>query len=530
MFVRTKTIYSCGRPYQYLHIVENYRDNGKVRQRIIGSLGRRDILLENGNLERVITQLAEQCPSLRIMRAQQAGDMTVERDALWGPVMVFDRLWEELGIKYLLKRIAKRRRITYDFERMVFALTLQRLLEPGSDLRGSKWIKTIYEPGCERLRLAHFYRAAGLVWQKKEYIEESLYAQGRDLFNQELDVVFFDTTSTYFEGTSLTGWAKLGKSKDHRPDHVQIIIGIVMRRDGVPIACEIWPGNTADVKTIVPIVKKLRTRFQLKKVILVCDRGMVSKANLKAIRAAGYDYIVGMKMRRLLEVRDNVLKRAGRYQEVDDNLSVKEVWIQKRRYIICLNPEEARKDRFDREAILIKLQKKIASGNVKKLIGNRGYRRFLKTQKAVVMIDPKRVKDDERYDGKYVLRTTTRLLAADVAHAYKELSGIERLWRELKDVVEVRPVYHHIIKNNVKGHIFSCFLALYMVASLKNKLKQQDLYLPWDEIIRDLSAVRAVIVRIKEDRYLMRTPLKGHAGKLFQVVGAKVPPLAQPLS
>lgn len=530
MFVRTKTIYSCGRPYQYLHIVENYRDNGKVRQRIIGSLGRRDVLLENGNLERVIAQLAEQCPSVRIMRAQKEGDMTVERDALWGPVIVLNRLWEELGIKDLLKGIAKRRRVTYDFEHMVFALTLQRLLEPGSDLRGSKWIKTIHEPGFERLQLRHFYRAAGLLWEKKEYIEESLYDQGRDLFNQELDVVFFDTTSTYFEGTSLAGFAKLGKSKDYRPDHMQLIIGIVMRRDGVPIACEIWPGNMADVKTIVPIVKRLRKRFQLKKVILVCDRGMVSKANLKEIRRAGYDYIVGMKMRRLLEVRDNVLKRAGRYQEVADNLSVKEVWIQKRRYIICLNPKEAKKDKSDREKIVEKLRTKIASGNVKKLISNRGYRRFLKTQKAVVMIDPERVKADERYDGKYVLKTTTHLPAADVAHAYKELSGIERLWRELKDVVEVRPIYHHLIKNNVKGHIFSCFLAVYIASCLKKKLKQENLQLPWDEIIRDLSAVRAVTVRIKEDQYLMRTPLKGHAGKLFQIVGAKVPPLAQPLS
>jgi transposase len=529
MFVRIKTIYSCGRPYQYLHIVENYRDNGKVRQRIIGSLGRLDILQEKGDLKRIITQLAEQCPSVRIMRAQQAGNMTIECDALWGPVIVFNRLWEDLGIKELLQRVTKRRRISYDFERMAFALTLQRLLEPGSDLQGSKWIKTVYEPGFERLKLMHFYRASGLLWQKKEHIEESLYQRDRDLFNQELDVVFFDTTSTYFEGTSLTGWARLGKSKDHRPDHVQLVLGMVMRRDGMPIACEIWPGNTADVKTLVPIVKKLRKRFQLKKVILVCDRGMVSKANLKAIRAAGYDYIVGMKMRRLIEVRDQVLARTGRYQEVKDNLSVKEVWVQKRRYIICLNQEEAKKDRLDRESILEKLRKKIQSGNVKKLIGNRGYRRFLKTQKAVVMIDPNRVKEDERYDGKYVLRTTTRLLAADVAHAYKELSGIERLWRELKDVVEVRPIYHHLIKNNVKGHIFSCFLALYMVASLKKKLKEHHLHIPWDEILRDLSAVRAVVVRLKQDRYLMRTPLKGHAGKLFQIVGAKVPPLAQPL-
>jgi hypothetical protein len=173
---------------------------------------------------------------------------------------------------------------------MAFALTLQRLLEPGSDLRGSKWVQTVHAPGFEALRLPHFYRALGILWKNKERIEEALYRRGLDLFNQELDLVFFDTTSTYFEGRAWEGWAKLGKSKDHRPDHLQLVLGVVMRRDGLPISCDIWPGNTADVKTVVPVIRTLQKRFRIRRVVFVCDRGMVSKKNLNAIRQAGYDY------------------------------------------------------------------------------------------------------------------------------------------------------------------------------------------------------------------------------------------------
>lgn len=531
MFVRSKTIRANGRTYQYLHIVENRWEKGKVRQRIVGSLGRLDSLLESGDLEQVITQLVERCPTVKLLRAQAAGALELESDRVWGPVLLFGRLWEELGLQDLLRELGRRQKFGFDFERMAFALTLQRLLEPGSDLRGSKWIETVHDPGFTKLRLPHFYRALGFLWKKKEQIEGALYQRGLDLFNQDLDLVFFDTTSTYFEGQAWEGWAKLGKSKDHKPDHLQLVLGVVMRRDGLPIACEIWPGNMADVKTLVPVVEGLRMRFKLRKVVLVCDRGMVSGANLKAVRQAGYDYIVGMKMRRLVEVRDNVLARAGRYQEVADNLRVKEVRVRNRnrRYVICFNPEEAEKDRRDREAILEKIRQKLASGGVKRLIGNRGYKRFLKIDRAAATIDARRVQEDARYDGKYVLRTTTKLPAAEVAQAYKELTWIERLWRELKDVVEVRPIYHHIKKDNVKGHILACFLALYLVALLKRKLAEAKTMLPWDEIIRDSSAMRAVVVRLGGERYLMRTALRGCAGALFRIVGVKVPPLAQPV-
>jgi hypothetical protein len=529
MFVRVKTLQANGRTYQYLHLVENRWENGKTRQHIIGSLGRLDELLANGDLERVITQLVEHCPTVRLLQAKADGALQVHSDKLWGPVLVFNRLWEELGLRDLLAQFASRKRFDFNFERMVFAQALQRLLEPGSDLRGSKWIDTLHEPAFEKLRLPHFYRSLSFLWSKKEEIEEALYRRGLDLFNQDLDLVFFDTTSTYFEGTTLRGWAKLGKSKDHRPDHLQLVVGVVMRRDGFPVCCEVWPGNTSDMTTIKPVVESLRKRFRIRKVVLVCDRGMVSKANLEALEKAGYEYIVGMKMRNLVEVRDEVLGRAGRYQEVNAKLEVKEVWVENRRYVICYNPQEAKKDQHDREAILLKVREKIKGGGVKNLIANRGYRRFLRAKGGVVEIDMAKVKEDARYDGKYVLRTTTQLPSEEVAGAYKELTWIERLWRELKDVVEVRPVFHWRKRGNVKGHIFVCFLSLYLAALIRRKLANAGHNIPWDEVIRDLSSVRAVTVQLGGEKYLMRTPLAGWAGTIFTAAGVKPPTLAQPV-
>jgi len=548
MFTRLKTVRARGRSYQYLQLVENHRDNGQVRQRLIASLGRLDQLLEKGDLEQVVKGLVRYLPQLRLIEAQRQQSLVAESDRIWGPVLVFERLWQELGLHSLFQKLGAPRRLGFDLDRCAFAIVLQRLLAPGSDLRGSKWIKTVEAEGFEQIQLSHFYKTLGVLWREKETIEQHLYKRGLDLFNQEVELVFFDTTSTYFEGRRWEGWAKRGMSRDHRPDHLQLILGVVMRRDGIPISCEIWPGNTADVTTLVPILEALKKRFRIRRVVLVCDRGMVSAANLKAIAKAGYDYIVGMRMRRNLEVREEVLRRAGRYREVKRNLCVKEVGVDERRYIVCFNPERAEKDRQDRQAILEKLGKKLGRGSVKGLIGNVGYRRFLKAAKGAVEIDPKRVKDDERYDGKYVLRTSTELPAPEVAEAYRQLTWIERLWRELKDVVQLRPIYHHHKKDNVKGHIFAAFLALYLSAMLRRQLDElwqrehpdqpsaeptrpqpAKTRWPWDDLIRDLSQMRGLRVRLDGELYLLRTELKGTADRAFRAVGLRPPPLAQKL-
>lgn len=529
MFVRVKRVHANGREYRYLQIVETRRELGRVRQHLVANFGRLDEVVGSGDLDRVIAGLAAHSRTLQLVQHSRGGALRAEWDKLWGPVLVFERLWEDLGLPELLHGLVRRRRLGFDFERVVFALVLQRILAPGSDRAGAKWIDTVHARGFDQLRLAHYYRALRVLWQHKAAIEQALSQKGLDLFNQPLDLVFFDTTSLYFEGRGPEGLARLGKSKDHRPDHPQVILGLLMRRDGLPIACEVWPGNTADVTRLTVIAELLRRRFAIDRVVVVCDRGMVSKKTLDALTAQGFEYIVGMKMRGCLEVRAEVLARAGRYHVVREHLQVKEVRVEDRRYVVCVNPEEATKDRADREKILAALEQKLAAGGIKRLIPNRGYRRFLRVREGRFEIDARRVREEARYDGKYVLRTTTSLPAGEVAEAYKQLTWIERLWRELKDVMEVRPIYHHLKKDNVRGHIFVCFLALYLAAVLRKKLAAADLKLPWDELIRDLSALRAVEVELDGQRYVLRSPLKGQAGKVFAALGAKVPPLAEAL-
>jgi transposase len=205
----------------------------------------------------------------------------------------------------------------------------------------------------------------------KEQIEDALFLRDRTLLDDSLDLVFFDNTSIYFEGEGPEGFAQYGfilngftmngHSKDHRPDRKQIILGVVMTKEGDPICCEYWPGNMSDVKALLEIVGVLKGRFGIRRIILVCDKGMVSDSNLEELKKEGIDFIVGVRPRNVKEVRDEVLSTGGRYREVEDNLRVKEVLLERKRYIICLNPEETRKDQKTRERILSDLEEEASS-------------------------------------------------------------------------------------------------------------------------------------------------------------------------
>ena len=276
----------------------------------------------------------------------------------------------------------------------------------------------------------------------KDLIEEALFARRRDLFTQ-LQLVFFDTTSIYFEGQGGETIGQRGHSKDHRPDLKQMIVGAVLDGQGRPICCELWPGNTADVTTLIPVVDRLRSRFGVTKVCIVADRGMISKETIEELEKEerGWQYILGARMRSQNEVKDEVLARAGRYRVVHPErqtsedpapLKVKEVRVEGRRYIVCLNEDEARKDAADREAIVASLQEKLRSGE-KSLVGNKGYRRYLSpTGSDHFQIDEAKIKEEARYDGKWVLRTNTDLDTAEVALQFKRLWMVEAWFRRLR--------------------------------------------------------------------------------------------------
>jgi transposase len=522
MFVRTKVFKNKdGSTRTYLQLVTTERVGSKVRQRVVANLGRLDELQEAGAIDRLIQHLArfskKQCvlDKVRQIEAKQA--------KTWGPVLIFRRLWEELRLSATFERLLERTEVETDFEEAAFAMVLNRLLDPMSKLRVSEWIKTIYRPEWDKLELNHFYRTLDFLAEHKVNFEQALYARVWDLFNLKLDLLLWDTTTTYFEGRAAEGLAEFGFSKDNRPDRVQVMIGVLVSRDGFPIGHEVFPGNTAEVDTFRQVVDKVQQHFNLRRVILVADRGMVSDKLLKEIEAAGLEYIVGVKMRKLKAVQE-VLSHPGRYHKVDSNLWVKEVAHEGVRYIVCFNPEERERDRQVREEAVARLKEKLKAGQVRQLIGNSAYRRYLRLDGAKVTIDTETLEEEARYDGKYVLRTNCSLSPEDVAESYKSLWQVERAFRELKSGLDLRPVYHWTEKR-IRGHIMVCFLALVLEMALRRKIRAQGVEVRYDDLLLDLCQLKAVDLYVDGTRYLARTELTGRAEVAFRAVGVRPPML-----
>ena len=398
MFARVK---KSGK-YQYLQIVENRKEAGKVRQRVITTLGRLDHLHEKGRVETLIRSLSRFSENTMLILSGKS-DISADARSV-GPVLIFDRLWRESGIQSVIRKLLGKRKFEFDVERAIFLTVLHRLMVSGSDRFCDKWRRDYMISGIDELQLHHFYRAMSFLGEElsdqahatpfsprrnKDRIEEMLFSGNRHLFTG-LDLVFFDTTSIYFEGRGGETFGKKGYSKDHRPDLNQMVVGAVLDDEGRPICCEMWFGNTTDVGTLVPLVDRLRNRFGIKRVCVVADRGLISHENIENLREHGISYILGVRMRNVNEVKRDVLSRGGRYREVYPEstdrtkpapLKVKEVIQNGKRYIICVNQRQARKDAADRQAIIESLEDQLKKGP-KSLVGNKGYRRYLKVEKA----------------------------------------------------------------------------------------------------------------------------------------------------
>jgi hypothetical protein len=534
MFVRVKRSASNGTSYEYLQIVESVRDGTKVRQRLIATLGRLDQLVSNGTLDALVQSLARFSERLRVVDKVRAQGLQAHLARSWGPALVFRRLWEQQGIPPILHRLSRDRSFEFDLERTCFALALQRLCAPGSDLQGASWVHTVECPGFERIQLQHLYRAVGSFLAPAHHdLERDLFLSDRDLFSQQLDLVFIDTTSTFIWRSEQSDLRRRGYSRDRRPDQPQIVLCVAVDSRGWPVAWDILPGNTSDKAAFVQMIEALRKRFRIRRVIIVADRGMISAKTITLLvghKKAPLDYILGCRMRKQKEVTQDVLSRAGRYHIVEgrDNLQVKEVRVGDRRYIVCRNPEEAKKDALAREAILEKLEQKLQKKGGKAVIGNVGFKRFLNVSKGSLSINREAVERDARLDGKFVLRTSTELSPTEVALAYKSLWRVERAFREEKSTLEVRPIFHHNDDTSV-GHIVACFLALRLEVDLQRRLDERGVDGSWPDLMRDLGEVRAVEVTLDGQRYRLRTDLTGSAYQAFAAAGVRPPPSVTPL-
>lgn len=543
MFFRVKSSGS----YQYLQIAESRREGTKVRQRILTTLGRLDLLKESGQLDSLLRSGLRFSDRLAVLDAHESGQIKPARLTRIGPDLVFGRLWVESGIQSTLRRLLSDRHFEFDVERAVYLTVLHRLFNPGSDRAAESWRENYRIPGSESLDLHHLYRAMAWLGEStgesselptaqrriKDQIEEQLFDRNRDLFS-EIDLVFFDTTSIYFEGEGGATLGQRGFSKDHRPDLKQMIVGLAVDIHGWPICSLMWPGNTTDAKSVIPLVQRFQNRFRVKRVSVVADRGMISKELIAALESEslGCQYILGVRMRSTGEVEEKVLRDQSPWLEVQPErerakdpspLKVKEVRVEGRRYVVCLNEEQRRKDAADRAAIVAALREQLARGGEKSLIGNKGYRKFVKSAAPeAFVVDEAKIEADAIYDGHWVLRTNMDLEPELVAVSYKHLWTVEDLFRTMKTALATRPIYHKR-DETILGHVFCSFLALRLRRELETRLTKLGKGWEWGEILRGLDNLTEVTLSFRQKEYALRAELTGQAGLALRAAGVALP-------
>jgi transposase len=565
MYLRfTQRTNADGSVVRYAALAHNRRIEGKVKPDVLMNLGRVDQLDVDG-LRRLAASItkhfggegAGSAPSDGAEAGMAAGaaPMEVLDSRPIGTSWLLDGLWEKLRIASAIKRATDGRRFTTNMERVLFALVANRAIEPMSKLSAAEWVREdVVVPGLAAMDEDQAYRAMDLLVEAdtEGAVQESVFFAVAHLLNLEVDLLFFDTTSTYFErDTEETGedaFRKYGKSKDHRDDLPQIVIGLAVTREGVPVRVWCWPGNTNDQQVLAEVKDDMR-HWRLGRVITVVDRGFSSVDNLAYLRRAGGHYIAGMRMRDGGGLVEQALARQGRYQTVRDNLRVKEVRVDgaaDTRFVICHNPEQADRDRTQREQAVARIEaelERIAAqrerdhakagsdksrqkaeaahvGAVCALRDHPTLKRWFRQQRnGRLAIDRAKVKAEQRLDGKYLLATSDPdITAEDAALGYKNLLEAERGFRDLKSELLLRPVFHRL-EHRIRAHVLICWLAL-----LLTRVAELSCHDSWRNIRRETGRLQQVTLDGQAGTITQTTPLRTTQQAIYQALSIQPPP------
>ena len=543
-----------GRVVRYLQLAESYRNaSGQTVARVVSHLGREDGV-DRAGLERLVASIGRflggDAPTVRGGDGVEGEGFALEGAWELGGPHVVAALWEELGIARTLRRAARRGRFTTDVERAVLLMVCQRMLEPGSKLAATRWLSDeIRLPGISEVTDDQLYRALDFLLDEADAVQEAVFFSVANLLNLEVDLVFFDTTSTYFEiepdpglddDGADTPLRRLGHSKDQRPDLPQVVIGLAVTKSGIPVRCWVWPGNTSD-QTVVEQVRDDLRGWKLDRSILVCDSGFSSRDNLAYLTRGGGHYLAGIKLRAGMPDVEQALSRQGRYLQVADNLAVKEVFLDRgsageRRFIVCRNDEEARRDKTRREQTLARIEAELAAirsvdqdAHHKRECALRAHpslgRYLRQTPSGRLALDRQKISAEERLDGKYLLETSDRTLsAADAALAYKNLLQAERGFRDLKGRIELRPVYHRL-DQRIRAHVLVCFLALLLVRVCETRSGQT-----WPIQRRALRRIKLARFSSKDGRFDQRSELDAEQKALLKALHLAEPARVSTLS
>lgn len=542
-----------GSVVRYIQLAHNQRVGGVTQARVLANLGREDQLDRDGvrRLVASINRYLGEPNTAATDSAELVGDgLTVAGSRPVGAVHLLDGLWRALDVDAALRKVVGARRFTTDVERVLFALVANRAIEPKSKLSAAEWaVCDVAIDGLAAMDEDQAYRAMDLLAEAdaQAEVQEAVFFAVADLLNLEVDLLFFDTTSTYFErDTEEAGedaFRVYGHSKDHRNDLPQIVIGLAVTKEGIPVRVWCWPGNANDA-ALLPQVRDDIRGWRLGRVITVVDRGFSSADNLAYLRRGGGHFIAGMRMRDGNPLTDTVLSRPGRYQQVQDNLRVKEVNVDDTevRYVICHNPEQAERDRTQREDAVTRLQTeldRIAKARAKTqnsksrtakrkaeaahtkaecaLRDHPALGRWLRQQaNGRLVIDRAKVKAEARLDGKYLIATSDpHISAQDAALGYKNLLEAERGFRDLKSNLLLRPVFHRL-QHRIRAHVLICWLALLLVRVAERRTGST-----WRRIATELGRVHAVALTGSAGTAVHTTPLTTTQAGIYR--GCQIP-------
>ena len=526
---------------EYAQLCHNYWDPKakKSKTRVIESLGRADDLDVKG-IKRLINSLSRLLPEKEGNEIRGEMEFGEQLEFLGsreiGGSWLLDQLWHKMGINTVLGKILRDREYHTPIERLIFSMVANRALAPSSKLYLEHWVsEEAYISGLEKVESQQLYRAMDFLLEASEKIQKNVFFKVAHLYNLEVDLLFLDTTTTYFEiGSEDEELRKRGYSKDGRPGSPQVVIGFAVTRDGIPVRCWAWPGNTSD-QEILEQVKKDLNSWRLGRVIMVQDAGFNSEENRRKLQTAGGHYIIGEKLRKGSKGKTaEALSGKGKFTKTKDGLEIKDVVIggdgeARRRFVVVRNPEVANYEKERREDIIKETERRLE--NLKQLDGephkkeacklraNPAFGRYIRqTKTGKLRLNKAKIRQEEFYDGKFLISTSDDTISAeDAVKGYKQLFEVERVFRDLKHVIDIRPVYHRL-SQRIQSHILLCWLTMLLI-----RIAETQSGKTWFEIKKILSPLKVGIFSSSKGKVFQLNPVKPGQQKLFKILEIEAP-------
>jgi transposase len=518
MWIKRTETKPNGKEYVYLQLIQSYRDkNGKSKHRVILNLGKEQDVLDSSVVDDIIKGLEKLSKELIIIEKSEFKGNT----KILGPILAVEAIWKKLKLKKNIDDIQNKYKIQFNLNESVKLMVINRLVDPKSKLAIETWKDKIHFDS-NNIKLQHLYKSLDILADNKESLEESLYSTSMSLFKPEIKVVFYDLTTTYFESQAQDELRRFGYSKDNKTDCTQVVIGLIISKDGIPLGYEVFPGNTYEGHTVSAMLDKLHIRYKIGKLVFVGDRGLLSKKVLQEIEAAGYEYIVAAKLKSVpKEYHERILDRS-QYRKIGDELWLSELEIDGKRLIVGYNGERAKRDKAQRDEILKKLTKNLKGDSANSLI-NVNYSRFLTIGKSSAKIDDSKVAEIARWDGFFGYHTNNKeLTQEETLDSYRLLWQVEDSFRHLKSTLNMRPMFHWTEKR-INGHIMMCFLSFYILKIMDRKITESGLEISVQQALDELSEIRTIEIKTKNKLYIARTEISGQKIKILRALSCKIP-------